>query len=111
MELTVQYLCSLDDSARVRATCLTYLQGWRYLFYPERPDLVSRLQQIASSLGGQLRQPRLSWKYSWIQKVFGWKAAKRAQLRYNRCKSALLRSCDKFLYRLGKQGLASEARL
>src|SRR5262249_53710411 len=36
MQLHVDYIRSLEDSARVRAACLTYLQNWLPLFYPER---------------------------------------------------------------------------
>ncbi len=101
MQLHIRYLRSLEDSQRVRAACLRYLQNWQHYFYPERLDLVNELQKLAESLGGRLRTPCLSWKYAWIEKLFGRMAAKRTQLCYNQCKSAVIRTWDKSLLRLG----------
>jgi hypothetical protein len=56
------------------------------------------LEELAADLGSYLEVPRLSWKYAWIQKVFGWTAAKRAQLFYNQCKSSVMRMWDRILY-------------
>ena len=84
MQLQIGHLRSVDDSERSRAACVNYLQGWLPNFYPDRPDIVKQLEQLASSLGGQLETPRFSWKYAWIKKMFGFAAAKHAQLSYNR---------------------------
>jgi glycosyltransferase involved in cell wall biosynthesis len=98
MELQIGYLRSLDDSNRSRAACVNYLQTWLPTFYPERPDLVQKAQQLATSLGGRLSLPRVSWKYSWIEKPFGFAAAKHTRLYYNRGKSCVLRAWDKMMY-------------
>jgi glycosyltransferase involved in cell wall biosynthesis len=98
MELAIGYLRSLEDSPRTRAACVQYLRTWVPEFYPERADLVEHARKFARSLGGNLEMPRLSWKYSWIQKLFGWPAAKAAQLRYNILKASVLRGWDKFLH-------------
>jgi len=79
---------------------VNYLQTWFPYFYPQRPDIVEQLEQLASNLGGQLRIPRLSWKYAWIQKIFGWKLAKEAQLIARRRKEDLVRSWDKAMSQL-----------
>lgn len=100
MQMHIQYLRSLEDSPRARAACVTYLKNWLPNFFPERPDLVQQAQQLATTLGGQLTLPRMSWKYAWIQKLFGWKAAKLSQLRYNRCKTAALFAWDKAMLSL-----------
>ena len=100
MKLHIQYLRSLEDSERVRKACLAYIKTWYRNFYPERPDLVQEAQQLAAMLGGQLPPPKLSWKYGWIQKVFGWGAAKHTQLYYNQLKSSALRAWDKMMYSL-----------
>jgi glycosyltransferase involved in cell wall biosynthesis len=75
MELQIGYLRGLADDARVHKACVTYLQMWLTNFFPERMDLVARMKKIAAELGGELREPELTWKYVWIQKVFGWAAA------------------------------------
>lgn len=79
MRLHVEYLRSVDDSVRARAACVAYLQTWLGYFYPQRLDIVAQCRQMAQELGGNLQTPRLSWKYSWIQTIFGWTLAKRAQ--------------------------------
>jgi glycosyltransferase involved in cell wall biosynthesis len=108
MEKNIRYLRSMDDSPRVRTACVTYLQNWLFTFYPEHPELVERMHQLAGSLGGTLSPPRLTWKYSWIQQLFGWSAAKVTQDYYNRLKGSALRSWDKALFRLAAEsGLGS----
>ena len=57
MKLYLRYLQSLEQSERVRVACLTYLQNWYENFYPERPDLVAKVQALAAGLDGQLRYP------------------------------------------------------
>src|SRR5215472_7219393 len=83
MKLHIQYLRSLEDSEGVRKACLAYIQTWHRNFYPERPDLVEEAQQLAAMVGGRLEVPKLSWKYLWIQKLFGFAAAKRASHHWN----------------------------
>lgn len=95
MQLQIGYLRAMEDSERVRAACVHYLQTWLGHFYPERADIVKRAKQLAVDLGGRLEIPKLSWKYAWIRPVFGWSAAKRVQLSYNHYKSIVLRWWDK----------------
>ena len=94
MQLHIAYLRSLDDGERVRRACLRYLQRWLIYFYPERPDIVQRAEQLAGLLGGRLEVPRLPWKYAWIQKAFGWGLAKQAWRRLPKIRSALARRWD-----------------
>jgi glycosyltransferase involved in cell wall biosynthesis len=100
MELTIRYLRSLDDGGRVRRACVTYLQNNLSTFFPARPDIVGRVVQIARELGGRLEQPPLSWKYSWLARVFGDRPAKYAQILLPRIKLSMVRSWDKALFRL-----------
>lgn len=105
MQLQIGYLRAREDDDRVRAACLNYLQTWFIHFYPEQVALVKQLEQLAATLGGRLVAPRLSWKYLWIQRIFGWTAAKRSRLYYNQCKSSVLISWDKALSHLERQRL------
>jgi glycosyltransferase involved in cell wall biosynthesis len=100
MKLLVQYLRSLEESDRVRKACLTYMQTWYPNFYPDRPDFMAELQELAAQLGGQLAVPRLRWKYAWMKPIFGLKVAKRAQMLLPQVKASVLRSWDKAMYRL-----------
>jgi glycosyltransferase involved in cell wall biosynthesis len=110
MRLHIEYLRSLEDSARTREACVKYLQIWLRSFYPERPDIVEQLKQDAWNLGGQLHPPNLSWKYAWIQKIFGWRIAKEAQLVLRERKENLLRSWDKALFHWEQSLLKEKVR-
>lgn len=98
MKLQIKYLRRRKDSERARAACLTYLQTWLPAFYPNRSDLVQEAQELAAGLGGRLSLPKASWKYALIEKLFGFAAAKHAQLYYNRAKCSALRAWDWMLY-------------
>jgi glycosyltransferase involved in cell wall biosynthesis len=100
MKLHMGYLRSLENSNRTRSACLTYMQNWLEHFYPERPDIVAELQEIALGLDGKLEPPRLRWKYAWMTPIFGRKAAKWAQTMLPQCKASVFRKWDEILYRL-----------
>ena len=100
MKLHIGYLRGLEDSPRTRAACVTYMQNWLTFFYPERPDLIEQMQRVALDLGGQLKMPQLSWKYSWIAALFGHDLGRRAQILLPRWKWAGLRWWDKVLFQL-----------
>jgi glycosyltransferase involved in cell wall biosynthesis len=104
LQLHVKYLESLEDSDRVRAACLTFLQNWLIFFYPERPDIIEQLKQLTASLGGTLEEPRLCWKYAWIKTLFGWGPAKCAQLTLPQLKNSMIRSWDRAMYHLEARG-------
>ncbi len=103
MQLHIGYLRSLEDSERVRNACVRYLQHWLPSFYPERPDIVKEANEMARCLGGQLVSPRLSWKYSWIKALFGWRFAKRARMWLLNGKWSAVRLWDKALFRMAGQ--------
>jgi glycosyltransferase involved in cell wall biosynthesis len=54
MRLHVKYIRSLEDSDRIRAACINYLQSWLIVFYPERADIVEELEELARGLGGSI---------------------------------------------------------
>jgi glycosyltransferase involved in cell wall biosynthesis len=105
MQLHIRYLRSLEESERVRSACLQYLQNYVIDFYPHRLDIVEQMQKVAESLGGQVTPPRLSWKYSWIKVVFGWRYAQRAQLLLPSVKWSVIRSWDKAMCRMRSDAL------
>jgi glycosyltransferase involved in cell wall biosynthesis len=106
MQMHIGYLRSLEDSERVRAACIKYLQNWMVVFYPERLDIFQRAEETAKDLGGQLEVPHLAWKYSWIDTIFGRGLAKRAQMSLPKVRWSLLRSWDKALFRIENRSLA-----
>ncbi|MBZ5614917.1 MAG: oligosaccharide flippase family protein [Acidobacteriia bacterium] len=100
MQLHIRYLMSLEDSERVRVACLRYLQTCLIYFFPERPDLVKELEQVAQDIGYPLEPPHLSWKYAWIRSLFGWRAAKHVQRVLPKLKWSLQKSWDKVLFKM-----------
>jgi glycosyltransferase involved in cell wall biosynthesis len=105
MEMHIAYLRSLEDTPRTRAACVQYMQNWLIFFYPERKDIFERAQQVAKELGGELHVPSLSWKYSWIEAMFGWDLAKRAQVFAPRVRWSVARAWDKAMFRTKKLSL------
>ena len=106
MRLHIDYIRSLEDSPRVRAACVTYLQTWLPDFYPERPDIVQRAQDLAAELGGTLQVPRFSWKYAWLGTLGGPALAKRAQVYARNARWSVTRSVDKLLLRAERPAAA-----
>jgi glycosyltransferase involved in cell wall biosynthesis len=98
MRLHINYIRSLEESERVRAACLAYLQYFSIDFYPERSDLFEELEKLATQLGGRLEKPRLRWKYAWLKPLLGWNTAKRAQLELPMIKWSLIRAWEKVLH-------------
>jgi glycosyltransferase involved in cell wall biosynthesis len=98
VQLQIQHVLSLEDSDRTRSACLQKLRTWLGNFYPQKAELILQVQQLAISLGSRLElPPRLSWKYAWIQKLFGWTAARGVRMYYNRIKSTAIRFWDEVL--------------
>jgi O-antigen/teichoic acid export membrane protein/glycosyltransferase involved in cell wall biosynthesis len=100
MRLHIGYLRALEDSDRVRAACLAYLQRNFIYFYPEKPEIISQFEELARELGGKLQPPCLSWKYAWIQVAFGWGPAKRCETLLPEVRWLVEKTWDKALFRL-----------
>jgi glycosyltransferase involved in cell wall biosynthesis len=111
MQLHIGYLRSLEDSERVRAACMQYLQNYIVVFYGQRPDIVDQMHEVARGLGGALQDPRLPWKYAWIKSLFGWSYAKRAQLFFPSVKWSVLRSLDRVQFSIEEKFLAKDKGL
>ena len=98
MNLHVRYLRSLEDSERTRSACVHYIRTWLHEFYPYRLDLARELKALSAELGGRPEDPRLSWKYEWIVKAFGWSAGRRAQLAMPKLKGSVRIAWDKAMF-------------
>ncbi|HTB85366.1 MAG TPA: glycosyltransferase family A protein [Candidatus Sulfotelmatobacter sp.] len=104
MQAHVRYLRGLEDSARTRMACVTYLGNWLGHFEPARPDIVAGAQKLAQSLGGKIELPRVRTKYMPVENFFGRRAALRAQVFAPNLKMAALRAWDKTMLHLGGGG-------
>lgn len=111
MQLHITYLRSLEDSPRVWAACVSYLQSWLPLFYPEREDIVAHAKQMAKQLGAELKIPPLPWTYSWSDALFGRRLTKRAQECLSQFKYSAAKSWDKALFNVERSRLAGNLEL
>jgi len=100
MELHLSYLRTLEKSPRADEACIAYLRTWLPFFYPDRLDLVRKAEAEARSLGAELGMPKLSWKYAWIEALFGAKLAKRASVLFPNIRWSMMRFWDKILLHL-----------
>ena len=75
----IRVMRSMEDSPRTKKACLKLLNRWSIYFYPERTDLLKKMNYMAAELGGQITPPKLRPKYQMIQKIFGWRIGKKAQ--------------------------------
>jgi PST family polysaccharide transporter len=71
MKLHISYLRSFGDDCRIDEACLQYLCDSLMYFFPDSPHIVQQADEMAASFGGQPLRPKLSWKYSWIERLFG----------------------------------------
>ena len=102
MQLHIKYLRSLRDDKVTRAACLQYMRDNLIYFYPERSHIVQQADRLAAELGEPLGVPKLSWKYSWIARSFGWVVTKPLQQIARRFRWRLAGKLDLFLFRLEK---------
>jgi len=102
IKLHIKYLRSLEDSERVRKTCVTFLQNKLRFFYGREPEMVNELQTMAAQLGGQLEIPQLRPKYAWMRPVIGYKNARYAQEYLPQVKATVLRHWDGTMFSLEK---------
>jgi glycosyltransferase involved in cell wall biosynthesis len=100
MRLQICRVRTVEDSPRVHAAIVAYLQTWLPHFHPEQPDIVTQLTELAETIGGRLQPPHISWKYAVVDKLCGRGVAKRVQLRYNDRKQMMLRSWDRLMFQL-----------
>jgi hypothetical protein len=85
----------MEESQRTQDASVKLLDRWAIYFYPERPDLFMKIQAMATELGGRINTPQLRPKYRWIQRVFGWRIAKKAQHLFPTLRSLLDKSLDR----------------
>jgi glycosyltransferase involved in cell wall biosynthesis len=107
MKLHMRYLRSMEDSEKTRLACVNYIRTRVPEFYPYRLDLVEELKRVISELGGQFEEPRLSWKYNWIAKSFGWRCGWQAYHQLPKLKASLIIGWDRAMSLLESRTLAA----
>jgi glycosyltransferase involved in cell wall biosynthesis len=100
MKMHMRYLLSMENSPRVRVACLQYLRSSLDCFFLECNDIMEEAEQLAGDLGGQQVLPHLGWKYSWIERQFGWRLARPTQQCLRRIRKRLERQWDWTLFQI-----------
>jgi hypothetical protein len=54
-------------------------------------------------MAGIFEEPRLSWKYDWIAKPFGWSLGRKAQIQMPKLRASLSIAWDKAMFQLEKR--------
>lgn len=110
VSLEIRHMRSVEDSPRMRSACLRKLQRGYHNFYPNQPDLMLEVEELAVSLGGKLEVPQIDRKYLYLHKIFGLNATRRLRAIYNRSKWAVVGAWDAILLYLEKRSLFRKAR-
>ena len=98
--LCIQYLLSLENSERTKNACLNLLQSSLPFFYPGEDALLTKINDLASELGGTLRAPTVNWKYYPAEKFFGREGRIKVMNNWRGVKYLMRRNWDKLLYHL-----------
>jgi len=89
VELSIAHLRAVEESQRVRAACLAYLQMYLNYVHPGDPALLEQADRLAASLGGRLAPPTLTWKHTLLRTVLGASAANNARFQYQKLRGSL----------------------
>jgi glycosyltransferase involved in cell wall biosynthesis len=105
LQMHIQYLLKLEDSARTHHAAVTFLQTWSAIFDPQRLDIIAEMRRLADALGGEVRRLNLTeplrWKFAWMKNVFGCRFAYWAQRKLPQFKCFVVRHWDRTLFQLG----------
>jgi glycosyltransferase involved in cell wall biosynthesis len=107
IRLCFKHLRSIEDSERTKNACLKYLENRITDFYPGKPEIIKKINQLAWELGGNISTPRESWKFILAQNLFGWKMANNMKSVLWESEILLRRNWDKLLYILSHVGHSS----
>lgn len=100
LSLTVGYLIALENSEKTRKACTQHLQTWLPYFYPDQDVLVEKMNRRAHDFGGELKAPKVSWKYYPFEKALGPKICNKLMINWRIAKLQTQGKWDKFFYSL-----------
>ena len=94
---SIKTLMSMEKSKRTRDASLKHLDRYSIYFFPDRPDILAKMQLTAKDLGGELMPPRLRGRYRWLQRIFGYRFAKKAQFTLPTIRSLTKKNWERFV--------------
>jgi glycosyltransferase involved in cell wall biosynthesis len=100
LELSVQHLLDLADTAGNREAGLTYLRRWASEFYGADEEILRKFQSLGSRLGGKIEGPAAPWKYRLIEKLLGDVATASVMRKWRKGKLHVHGAVDRWLWRI-----------
>jgi len=97
LKLCIQHLRSFENSERTRRASVALLQMYLHFFYTGKPELLEKINALASELGGELIPPNLGWKANLLGKLVGPKVADKAIVRLRKMRFATVVKWDEML--------------
>jgi GT2 family glycosyltransferase len=99
-KLYIEHLLSLEESKRTKAACISLLENQLIYFFPDKPELVEKLEYMSRSLGGDtLHLPfRENRKFLLFGKYFGWKNAKLVRNIWSKSLTLTKKNWERLLY-------------
>ena len=98
--LCIQYLLSLENSERTKTACLNLLQTLLSSFSPGQKELIAKINDLASELGGSLKPPRVNWKHYPVEMLLGREGKIKTMNNWRAVKYLMRRNWEKLLYHL-----------
>jgi len=98
----IHYLRSMEDSERTRKASLKYLQLNIAKYYPDKREILEKVNELARELGGSVL-PKETRKFSCVRKMVGWKAAQKIKTILWNTETLARSSWDRLLYTLSNR--------
>lgn len=93
-----------DDAVTRPAMANCYLE-LAFISYPQYPDVTEKALERLREMGGTNRVPSFgTWRGNVLKRLIGWKATKRLNVSYHRCRSAAKDGVMTSIARLVQQG-------
>lgn len=73
-------LLNMINRDEMRLICANRYQIWLHRLYPAFPDILEKMQREVDRLGGSTRTLKGGWLFQIVQRIFGWRFAKRLRM-------------------------------
>ena len=103
MSLCIKYLLRLEDSERTRAASIKHLTNNLFYFYPDKHEILQKIDRLAQELSGTILTPNESRKFYLFRKLFGWTNAKKMKNILWKSEEFARRNWDRLLYNLSSK--------
>lgn len=105
IKLCIQHLRSMEDSQRTRKASLAFLQSQWPFHYLEKFGQREEIKKLALELGGELMEPKLSWKEGLMNKIFGQIMGREIVTALRKMRFATAVQWDKLLFKISESSI------